>query len=240
MKIAAVQMNTTFANVNENIAKAKKHLIHAKSQSAELVLFPEFFTSAIGFSEKMLEVAIQNKYVKNILIQWAKEYQIIIGGSYIVFDGKNSYNLFSLAFPNGEIFEHKKDIPTQLENCYYTNGDENNILKTPIGNIGIALCWELIRYDTLKRMSGEADIVLSGSCWWDLPKDANLNREPLRQYNQNLALDAPVIFAKLLGVPVVHSNHCGQVTALNFPKADKCKTAFFRRRGHDHFRCFMG
>lgn len=82
----------------------------------------------------------------------------------------------------------------------------------------------MIRYDTLKRMAGKVDMVLSGSCWWDLPVNAPPERESLRLYNQNLACEAPVNLAKLLGVPVIHANHCGIVTALNFPDADKMQT----------------
>ena len=125
------------------------------------------------------------------------------------------------------MLQHKKDIPTQFENCYYTNGDENNVLITPIGNFGVALCWEMIRYETLKRIAGKADLVLSGSCWWDLPIDAPSEKESLRQYNQNLALETPITLAKLSGIPVIHANHCGKVTALNFPKADKMQTRQF-------------
>ncbi len=162
-----------------------------------------------------------------MLKQWSAEYGVILGGSYISFDGENAFNLFHLVFPDGVVFVHKKDIPTQFENCYYTNGDENHILVTPIGNIGVALCWEMIRYDTLRRISGKADLVLSCSCWWDLPEDAPPEREALRQYNRDLARETPAVFAKLSGVPVVHANHCGKVTALNFPHADKTQTRQF-------------
>lgn len=227
MKIAAIQLNTDFADVNSNLIKSKNYIRQAVLAGAELVLLPEFFTSAIGYSNKMLDVAIQNKEVLKLLKQWAAEYRVIIGGSYIAFDGENAYNLFVLVFPNGEIFEHKKDIPTQFENCYYTDGDENNVLITPIGNLGVALCWEMIRYDTIKRISGNVDFVLSGSCWWDLPIDAPPERQALRQYNQALACETPVTLAKLLGVPVIHANHCGRVTAFNFPDADKIQTRQF-------------
>jgi len=227
VKIAAIQLNAIFADVNANLKKSEEHIRLAVKDGAELVLLPEFFTSAIGFSDKMLHVAFQNKQVHDTLIRLAKKYHTIIGGSYISFDGNNAYNLFELVFPNGDNYQHKKDIPTQFEHCYYTSGDENNVFDTPIGNIGIALCWEMIRYDTIKRLSGKADIVLSGSCWWDLPKDAPKEREPLRQYNQTLALETPANFAKLLNVPVIHANHCGEVTAWNFPDSDKLQTRQF-------------
>lgn len=38
-----------------------------------------------------------------------------------------------MIFPDGKVFTHKKDIPTQFENCYYTRGDTDHILHTPMG-----------------------------------------------------------------------------------------------------------
>ena len=224
MKIATIQMNCKFADFKINIKKAEILIRDAKKQNADMALLPEFFTLAIGFSPKMNNIALQGLYVRDKLKKWSEELDIIIGGSYLLFDGINSYNNFDLAFPDGSIYTHRKDIPTQFENCYYTNGDENNILHTPIGNIGVALCWEMLRSDTLKRLTGKVSFVLTGSCWWDLPVDAPPEREKLRQYNQKLALETPCTFAKLLHVPVIHANHCGTVTANNFPNADKTQT----------------
>ena len=132
--------------------------------------------------------------------------------------------MFLLCFPDGSTFAHKKDIPTQFENCYYTTGDTENILRTPIGRIGVTLCWEMIRYDTVRRLAGKVDFVLAGSCWWDLPEDAPPERQPLREYNQRLAAETPARLAGLLRVPVIHANHCGRVTAGNFPGADRQQT----------------
>ena len=224
MKIAAVQMNAEFADVEANMKKAEKFAVQAGEQGAELVLLPELFTSAIGFSPNMLGAAKKDGTVPELMEKLSRQYDIIMGGSYLWFDGDNIYNEFRLTFPDGKVFMHRKDIPTQFENCYYTRGDTDNVFHTPIGDIGIALCWEMIRYDTLKRLSKKADIVLAGSCWWDLPDDAPKERQGLREYNQSLALETPVTFAKLLHVPVIHSGHCGKITAYNFPKADKLQT----------------
>lgn len=57
-----------------------------------------------------------------------------------------------------------------------------------------------------------------------MPIDSPPEREQLKQYNQSLACETPVTLAKLLGIPVIHVNHCGKVTALNFPNADKLQT----------------
>lgn len=212
MKIAAVNFNAVFADVEENLRKAAEYTKQAAAEGAELILFPEFFTSSMGFSVKMLDVPVKSKPIESILKKLAAQQKIIIGGSYLYYDGNESYNLFQLVFPDGSVFSHRKDIPTIAENCYYVGGDEENVLKTPIGDIGVALCWEMERYDTLKRLSQKVDIVLAGTCWADLRDGA-----PLKEYNRQFALKTPVTFAKLLHVPVIHSNHCGTITAFDYP-----------------------
>ena len=224
MRIAAVQEEVVFTDVEANLAHTEELVRQAAADHAELVLLPEFFPSAIGFSEDMLSVALQGANVHKTLIAWSERFQIIIGGSYIVLQNGDAFNQFELVFPDGKIYRHRKDIPTQFEGCYYTNGDTVNILDTPIGKIGVALCWEMLRYDTLRRMTGKVDFVLTGSCWWDLPENAPKDRETLRKYNQELAISTPVTFAKLIGVPVIHAGHCGKVTAGRFPDADFLQT----------------
>lgn len=236
MKVAAIQLNAEFADVPANLRQAEQMISEAARQGAEVVVLPEFFTSAIGFAPKMLTVVAQNAQVKQWLMAMAARHQCMVGGSYLVFDGVQAYNLFTLALPNGQLFEHKKDLPTQFENCYYTKGDEVNILPTPMGPVGVALCWEMIRYDTVKRLKGKVHFVLAGSCWWDLPINAPAEQLPLRQYNQSLALNTPVTFAKLLGVPVIHASHCGMVTALRFPAGDAQQTRQLVGGGTDCLR----
>jgi predicted amidohydrolase len=224
VKVVAVQMNTKLADVRSNLKIAEKLVSEAALAGAELIVLPEFFTSGIAFDDQMFQVVSYDTITQTKLLELSKKLNVIIGGSYLTFDSNKAQNTFQLVFPNGDSYTHHKDIPTQFENCYYTNGDENNILHTPVGDIGVALCWEMIRYDTVKRLLGKVDFVLAGSCWWDLPEDASPERQPLRMYNQNLAKETPVTFAKLLNVPVVHASHCSKFTANNFPQADRLQT----------------
>lgn len=224
MKLAILQLDCVLADVKSNMEKVINYINQASKCGANLILLPEFFPSAIGFAPQMNSVALEGKMIRKTLLRLSKEKNVIIGGSYLYFNGTECHNTFDLVFPDGSVYTHRKDIPTQFENCYYTNGDEQNILHTPIGDIGVALCWEMLRYDTLKRLSGKVDIVLAGSCWWDLPVDAPLERDELRRYNHKLALETPVTFAKLLHIPVVHANHCGKVTSYNYPKNNRLQT----------------
>lgn len=69
MKIAAVNFNAVFANVDENMKQVINYIKQAANSGVELILFPEFFTSSMGRSTKMLDVPIKSNHVKGILIQ---------------------------------------------------------------------------------------------------------------------------------------------------------------------------
>lgn len=224
MRAAAIQMNTVLADVKANLQAAERLATEAAAAGAEMIILPEFFSSGIAFDPAMLNVARFSGETTAFLITLAQKLDAVLGGSFLELCNGEVYNTFLLAFPSGETFTHRKDIPTQFENCYYTFGDQNNLLHTPIGDIGVALCWEMIRYDTVKRLAGKADFIVAGSCWWDLPKEAPAESEPLRAYNQALASETPVTFARLLGVPLIHANHCSTFIASSFPRAERLQT----------------
>jgi predicted amidohydrolase len=210
MKVSAVHMCTKLADVTSNLQLAEKYIIKAIAENVELIAFPEFFTTGFAVNPKLIEAIISTESPLEQMKKWAKQYNIIIGGSYLWYDrvAENVYNTYSLVFPTGEEYHHNKDIPTALENYCYTNGDTISAFETPIGRIGIAMCWEQIRYDTINRMYGKVDLVLAGSCWWNFCEaDGSEIYRQLWKVNHQLALEAPITFAKLLGVPVVHGSH---------------------------------
>lgn len=222
MRVAAASFDAAFADVEENLRRADALCRQAAQAGVALLVLPEFFTSSMGYSDAMLDVAISSGGVRPAILALAREHGVIVGGSYLHYDGGHAYNRFVLAFPGGEAFEHCKDIPTLVENCYHEPGDTAHILHTPIGDIGIALCWEMARYDTLRRIAGQVDLILAGTCWaaladWD-------GGAAVKAYNADLALRTPARFARLAGVPMIHANHCGHVTAPDFPNAFSTQT----------------
>lgn len=224
MKIATVHMNCILGNVSANMENAKGKIEEAVNNGAELVLFPEFFTSGFAFNPKILDVVIKYEDPQIKLSKWAKEFNVILGGSYLKYNGEDTLNTFSLTFPDGQVFTHSKDIPTFFEHFCYNHGDENNVLETPIGNIGVALCWEQIRYNTVRRMAGKVDLVLAGSCWWGFCEDDPKEIQALDKANHDIAVNAPIDMAKILNVPVIHSSYCASFDGFNFPKGDKQQT----------------
>jgi len=207
IRVAAIQMKAEIGGIDANLASAERLVREAFEKGGEMVILPEFFTSAMAYNPKMLGAVcpIDGKPMQ-LLKSLAKEYKGIVGGSFIALRDENAYNSFVLAFPDGNIFIHDKDYPSYEENRYYIGGQDNGVLDTPAGSIGVALCMEFVRSATANRMLGKVDIVVGGSCWWtDNPYN------PADSISLSILKETPLRFARMLGVPVVHASHIGIV-----------------------------
>jgi predicted amidohydrolase len=220
IRVAAIQMQADFAEVDSNLAKAERLVREAFKKGAEWVILPEFFTTAIGVHPMMLDTARPlDGRPTQLLTSLAKEYEGVVGGSFIAIRDGNAYNTFVLAFPNGNIFLHDKDHPSLWEAFYYVGGKDEGVMETPVGPIGSVLCWEFIRTGTAERMRGRVIMVVGGSCWWTVPNSATSNgADASRKAGLELLRETPVRFARMLGVPVVHASHAGSFRAFTTPE----------------------
>src|SRR5262249_56616867 len=98
-----------------------------------------------------------------LLRKLAREHNGVVGGSFLAKSGRDCFNSFLLVFPNGQYYRHDKDLPTMWEKSYYIGGSDEGVLATPAGPVGAALCWELIRSQTARRLVGKVNFVVGGS-----------------------------------------------------------------------------
>jgi predicted amidohydrolase len=208
-------MQADLGNIEANCARAERLAEEAFAAGAAWVILPEFFTSAMAFHPCMLDaVSAPDGAPRQLLQRLARRHSGVVGGSFINRRGADRYNTFVLAFPDGSTFCHDKDIPTMWENCYYVGGSDDGVFQTPSGRVGAAMCWELIRSQTARRLDGNVDVVVAGSCWWDFPSDATgPEMEALRARNADLLHATPATFASMLGVSVIHAAHAGDFEA---------------------------
>ncbi len=215
MKVAAVQMLAKLADVDHNLKRAEELLDEAFGMGCEMVILPEFFTSAVAFHPNMLKAALPfDGPALEMMRGAARRHQGHVGGSFIASRGGETYNTFVLAFPDGDYAVHDKDQPTMWENCYYRGGKDDGILETPMGPVGAALCWEFVRTRTVRRLRGKVDLLVGGSCWWTVPDKAIPIPGKANAHRRNLKVmrETPVRMARMLGVPVVHAAHAQDFT----------------------------
>ena len=176
------------------------------------------FTTAAAFHTDMIR-AIRpiDGAPAQLLRRMARAGHCTIGASFLAVDRGKVFNSFLLVHPDGQMQRHDKDLPTYWENCVNVGGDDDGVLDTPIGPVGVALCWELIRSQTARRLVNKVRLAVGGSCWWTLPDDAPADH-PLRATNLAMLKQAPVDLARMLGVPVIHGSHAGPFAGFFSPE----------------------
>jgi predicted amidohydrolase len=214
IRVAAIQMRAQVGDVANHLSRAESLVREAFRRGAQWAILPEFFASALAFTPSMLSAwqPLEGPALE-LLRKLAREQNGVVGGSFIARSGKDTFNSFLLVFPDGKYHRHDKDMPTMVETSYYIGGSDDGVLATPAGPVGAALCWELIRSQTVRRLAGKVNFVVGGSCWWDMPLPVPPQFVEDQARLQGFLRQAPGDLAKRLGVPVVHAAQFGEFEA---------------------------
>lgn len=211
IRAAAVQTEARLGDVDANLADCARLAEQAVRAGATWVVLPEFFSTGIGYLPEISARApgIDGEPTR-LLADLAARHGVHVGGSTLVRDPDGEVrNAFLLFGPDGLVGRHDKDLPTMWESALYTGGSDPGRLDVAGTTVGVALCWELMRSQTIARLGGQVDLVVGGSGWWSLPEWPFLGGAERR--NQARATAAPATFARYVGAPVVHAAHAGRV-----------------------------
>jgi predicted amidohydrolase len=213
IRVAAVQLEAEVGDVDHNLEACEKLAGQAAAQGARWIVLPEFFPTGVGFRPELAQCAAPPDGAPTELLRsLARRHDAYVGGSALVRDGDGHVrNAFVLAGPDGTVLgRHDKDLPTMWENALYTGGRDPGEIAAAGLTVGVALCWELMRVQTVTRLAGHVDLVVGGSGWWSVPSWPLLRRAEVR--NARRAATAPAVFARYVGAPVVHAAHAGTLT----------------------------
>lgn len=214
LKAAAIQLEAVVGDVATNLSRLELMIKEAAEQGAKLIAVPEFCTSRLSMQPEVAQAVMPtDNLVVDSFKSLANKYQCWLGGSMLVYEAGEIYNRYHLFEPNGNIHTHDKDYPTMWEGCFYTGGADDGVFETELGGIGAAVCWELIRNGTARRIANRINVVMTGTHWWTVPKNLwPLNKllTGLDDANRQLSTQAPVELAQRLGVPVIQASHCGE------------------------------
>lgn len=225
---AAVQLEAVLGDVDANLAACERLADEAGRAGARIIALPEFFTTGIGFDPALASAALPpDGAATELLTTVAARHRALVGGSFLCRDPDGHVrNAYLLAGPDGVLGRHDKDLPTMWENSFYTCGHDDGVLEAGEHTVGAAVCWELMRTQTVRRLSGRVDLVLTGSGWWSIPRWwPRPLFDRLERNNAGTARRAAASFAQYVGAPVVHAAHAGALT---------CAMPWlpFRYRGH--------
>jgi predicted amidohydrolase len=208
MRVAAVQLEVSLADVRANLAACERLAREAAAAGAEAIALPEFFTTGAAFVPELAGAALApDGAATEMLVEVAAEEKVLVGGSFLCRDADGEVrNAFALAGPDGVLGRHDKDLPTMWENALYVGGDDDGVIEADELTVGAAVCWEFMRSATARRLRGRVDLVMGGSNWWSipsLPPQAYTRRAEAA--NAAVAARAPAVFGRYVGAPVVHA-----------------------------------
>ncbi len=175
LKVAVVQAEPVFFNLEACLRKARRLIEEASNQGARLVLFPESFLPGYprGLSfgtvvgsrspwgrEHWLDywrqsVAVPGRAIRQLSQMARNEAIWLVMGITEKDERRGSLYCSMLYFnPKGVlVHKHRKIKPTAAERIIWGEGDGSTlqVLDTPLGKMGGLICWE--NYMPLARMS---------------------------------------------------------------------------------------
>ena len=171
IQLGLCQMKVT-ADKAENLRTAEEAIRTAARQGADLVLLPEMFNCPYENACFPVYAEPAGGETWQFLSRIAKELGIYLaGGSVPEREGDAIYNTCYLFSPKGEeLARHRKvhlfdiDVPGGqrfMESDTLTAGDQITVVDTPLGKLGIAICFD-IRFSELFRVMGDkgAQLIL--------------------------------------------------------------------------------
>ena len=163
IQAAVIQMKSS-ADVAKNLAWANGLVAQAARRGAQLAVLPENFACMSPHPEQLHGIAEDFGYgpIQDALAQMARKHGLwLVGGSLplranegrlsnscLVFDERgilqrryDKIHLFDVSVPHGE---------THQESAHFAPGNEVIVINSPIGRLGLAICYDL-RFPELFR-----------------------------------------------------------------------------------------
>lgn len=210
LRVSAIQMDCEVGNREKNLNKAKQMVKIASEQGAKLVLLPELMPSGYTLTEKIWDYAETiNGISVNWLLETAKEYNVYLGFTFLEAEGEDFFNSFVLSSPEGKLLGRvRKNPPASVEAYFYIGGNDNHIIQTDIGKIGVGICYENLLYDQMCYLHNEnVDFVLSPAA---AGRPKPLFFGDVKRFEKML-IKSRSIFAETLKVPVIVANRTGKL-----------------------------
>lgn len=234
VSLAAVQMNAQPALVSDRLARAGNLVAQAVQNGAELVVLPELFNTGYEYADNNYTLA---ESLDGPTLTWmrqtAAQHNIFLAGTLFLLDHEDIYNALFLIGPQGQQWRYNKNYPWMWERAYYRAGDNITIADTPLGKIGMLICWDVAHPALWSRYAGKIDLMLVSSCppkasdlTFTFPDGSRVMAGDAGLIPRHIKSTAAETFglnlrnqAATLGVPVVNTTGTGLfLSAIPMPK----------------------
>jgi len=174
MKVACLQMDIAFGDIEENVKRAAEQLAAVMEQEPDVVVLPELWTT--GYDLTRLDVLgdVDGVHVKGVMSEWAKAYDVnIVGGSIAKRTDDGVTNTMYMFDRSGEIVgEYSKVHLFQLmdEHKFLAPGSDEG--QFTVDNVPCAgfICYDIRFPEWLRVHTSKGAEVLFVVAEWPLPR----------------------------------------------------------------------
>jgi predicted amidohydrolase len=215
-RVVAVQLEVKLGEVERNLAHIEDIVGQAaREHRPDMIFLPEVSTTP-NLNHRVMKDCVRPVDGAPLALyrRLAREHGCVIGAGALTIRGRDARNTYFVCEPDGAVHLHDKDQPTMWENATYGPGTDPGIVQLEDGKIGVPNGFEWARSRTAERLRGRVRLVAGGMCFpsfptWKATKPYFWNRE--HQTMLQLARETPGRVARIVGAPVVHASHVGDV-----------------------------
>jgi N-carbamoylputrescine amidase len=208
--VAALQMPAQMRAVAENLERADVLLREAHLSGARLAVLPEMFNTGYGL------LPDYGPYGEGaggptlaLLRQRCRAWKLSIAAGFVERDGRHLYDALALCLPDGSVHVYRKRHLVFWERFRFRPGRRPQVVATPFGSVGLAICADMIYRRVWDDYRGRIDLAIVSSAWPDFANRHTGRRHWLMGHIGPMSAEIPGKVARDLGVPVVFANQCG-------------------------------
>lgn len=198
MRITIIQVDNNIIGIENRLKAIEKQI--EQNKDTDFIILTELSTSGYIPNENIWQYAEDGcSITKKWATLMAKKYNIYIGAGCIEKDDNDFYNTYLIANPDGVLGTVRKSEP---ESNIFKRGKFGHIIKTPIGNVVVSICFDSHKkqlFDSIK--DEEISLILMPHAW---PMDETRYDEDKQKINTLIstygeAFRCPVVFANAIG-----------------------------------------
>jgi len=211
VRVAAIQTESVPGAIAENLEHAAVLVAGAAEAGADLVLLPELMPSGYTVSKDIWSAAEPSD---GSTVAWLQETSqslgVWLGTSFVEAAGEDFFNTFVLCAPDGTIAGRVRKQRPAAHETFFTKGEVcPHTIETPLGKIGVVICFEATLCEMMRQMHSEAvDLVLMPTAD---PVPESEKDKGSGEWEHDLTETAR-LYSVRLGVPAVLANQGGAWT----------------------------
>lgn len=168
INLAVVQMDCLTGNIPANLEKINRFAEVAGSLDIDLVIFPECAATGYFITDKLEQIAEPaNGPTNQALAAMAARNRLHMAVGTVLAEDGCYYDCQTLFGPQGQHIEtYRKAHLFSVERQFYQAGNTPTVVDTPLGQIGMTVCYDMIFADYFRKLATMgAEIIINSTDW---------------------------------------------------------------------------